>query len=98
MSKHRCQRMPLHWKGVPRVLCPRRELRGQQKGSGAVRTLEPARPCGPQPLPAHPQGPAAWPRGAGGGGCRVSGAWTELQKPVSMLRVRRVTCSSSPDT
>lgn len=53
MSKHRRQLTPLHWKGVPRVLCPGREPRGRQEGSGQW-------PRGPQPLPTRLQGPAAW--------------------------------------
>ena len=63
---------------------------GQRKRGGS----RGARPRGLQPLPAH-RPPADSREGERG---RGEAAGAQLQKPLSMLRVRRVTCSSSPDT
>ena len=53
----------------------------------------------PNPRPQAPGGSSPGSKvGAGGAGAGGGGAGTRLQKPVSMLRVLRVTCSSSPDT
>lgn len=92
VSKHRCQHMPLHWKGVPRFSVPGESQEGGREGSGAVRSLEPARPAAHSSC-LHAAGSSSPAPGARGGG-QGDGARTRLQ--ASMLRVRRVTCSSSP--